>query len=256
MKVLGNNRPIFNTPDLSRPIPYSPSYKLEEDEWFQLDGFLARAFHNGLIEQPFNSTNYTQILKRQFADVRYFAVKQGNQFCFQKLLPSHRVTNKWFRASDEPVLETEQSLIVLYDYPDAVYDIGTDTLFFRDIARIKVIFKGIEELYREASQEEVDEFLDESFVELEAGFEAQSIQTANRKRIALAMDTFKQFNTQEKQTIFEYTKSYCPSVQTTETAFLVQNEDDLKNVLWGIEQRYFTTLVGNEKRCANSILPA
>ena len=36
-------------------------------------------------------------------------------------------------------------------------------------------------------------------------------------------------------------------------AFHVESEDDLKKLLYGIEQRYYTTKVGNEKRLANSI---
>jgi hypothetical protein len=36
-------------------------------------------------------------------------------------------------------------------------------------------------------------------------------------------------------------------------SFSISNEEDLKKLLYGIEQRYYTTKVGNEKRLANSI---
>jgi hypothetical protein len=37
-------------------------------------------------------------------------------------------------------------------------------------------------------------------------------------------------------------------------AFKIATEEDLKALLYGIEQRYFTTPVGNERRLANSII--
>ena len=36
--------------------------------------------------------------------------------------------------------------------------------------------------------------------------------------------------------------------------FTIGNEEDMKYLLWGIEQRYYTTPVTNENRVANSIM--
>jgi len=56
------------------------------------------------------------------------------------------------------------------------------------------------------------------------------------------------------QQIFQYIQSYCEDVPVDGDTFLVRTEEHLKKILYGIEQRYYTTPLGNEKRLANSIL--
>ncbi len=116
------------------------------------------------------------------------------------------------------------------------------------------IFKRIDELYREATDGETEEFLKNDFVVLRNEYDASKVKTANRKRIALAMKTLSALNTEEKRNIFQYIGEYCPDLKTEKNAFLVGNEDELKMVLFGIEQRFYTTPVGDEKRIANSVI--
>ena len=58
----------------------------------------------------------------------------------------------------------------------------------------------------------------------------------------------------DEQQIFQYIRSYCEDVPVDGGTFLVGTENHLKKILYGIEQRYYTTPLGNEKRLANSIL--
>ena len=37
-------------------------------------------------------------------------------------------------------------------------------------------------------------------------------------------------------------------------SFKIENENDLKVLIFGIEQRYYTTRIGSERRLANSVL--
>lgn len=76
-----------------------------------------------------------------------------------------------------------EPIIILNNYLDAIYDIENDILYFRDLGRIKPIFKGIEELYREATQQEVTDFLSNDFLELTDEYTALKVKSANRKRI-------------------------------------------------------------------------
>jgi hypothetical protein len=83
---------------------------------------------------------------------------------------------------------------------------------------------------------------------------SDDVKTSNRKRIAMAIDTINQFTSDDKQQIFQYIQSYCEDVPVDGDTFLVSTENHLKKILYGIEQRYYTTPIGNEKRLANSIL--
>jgi hypothetical protein len=119
------------------------------------------------------------------------------------------------------------------------------------------IFKGIDALYREATQNETETFLANDFIQLNNGYSVENVKTANRKRIAMAMDTLSKFTPTEKNGIFKYIKGYCKNLKFDKktSSFTIECEDDLKHLLYGIEQRYYTTKLGAEKRLANSITP-
>lgn len=254
LKVMSVQRGVFDLPDLSDSQAYSPAYKLEDGEWFKLDNFLSLGYENNFIGSTFDSTVYNQITVRQYSKINYLCSKQGNFFLFLKMFPTQLIYKKWFRISSEPTLEIDKPIIILNSFVDAVYDINADSLYFKNIARVKSIFKGIEELYREATQAEVDAFLEQDFISLDETFTCNNVKTANRKRIAMAIDTLNQFTQEDKKQIFQYIRSYCEEVPIDDDTFLVGTEEHLKKILYGIEQRYYTTPLGNEKRLANSIL--
>ena len=76
----------------------------------------------------------------------------------------------------------------------------------------------------------------------------------NRKRIALALETLKGFKQEEKKKVFSYVAQYCPNLSFSNGSFSISSEEELKLLCFGIEQRFFTTPVGGEKRLANSII--
>jgi hypothetical protein len=69
------------------------------------------------------------------------------------------------------------------------------------------------------------------------------------------MDTLQHFTPRQKRAIFSYIREYCEGLNFDETAenFSISNEEDLKKLLYGIEQRYYTTKIGSQRRLANSI---
>lgn len=253
LKVLSAEDEIFEVPDLSCLVKYSNKRILEDEEWFVLDKFKSRRYRNEFIDGSFNSTNYNQIKRDQYQKIEYLCSKQNDYFLFQRFTPARILQKRWFKISGEPNLETNAPIIVLNDPVDAVYKITTDELYFKKIETIKSIFDGIEELYREATQEEVNTFLSESFIVPKDGFDGTKVKTANRKRIAMAMDALKDFTKKDKKQIFEYIKEYCLDVPVEGNAFVVSNEEHLKKILYGIDQRYYTTPIGHEKRLANSV---
>ena len=128
-------------------------------------------------------------------------------------------------------------------------------LRYRPVTSITTIFKGIYDLYKEATQEETAEFLQNDFINLDENYTAENVKKANRKRIAMAQATLQTFNRRQKRQIFSYIREYCEDLAFDENDenFAISNEEDLKKLLYGIEQRYYTTRIGNEKRLANSI---
>ena len=56
--------------------------------------------------------------------------------------------------------------------------------------------------------------------------------------------------------MFDYIKDYYPNLNVNNGKAQISNEEDLKNILYGLEERFYTTLISKEKRIANSITSA
>ncbi|MGD1448246.1 hypothetical protein [Vibrio harveyi] len=255
-KVLSSDKEIFVQQDLTNTVAYSPSTLLEEGEWYCLGDFSSKGYQNDFVAKQgaINTTTFNQLPVKNFTKIKYLCSFDGTKKVFQKLLPSQLISKRWFCVSDAPVLEDTKKIISFSSIPDAIYDPSNDTLYFKDIAKVKAIFKGIEELYREATKEEVSDFLQQDFIELGDGYTVDSVKVPNRKRIASVVDRLAHYSEEQKQEIFRYIHEYCPTVKYENGKFFISTEDELKFVLFGIDERYYTTKLSNEKRLANSVI--
>lgn len=252
-KVLSQPADFYNLPDLSVTQPYDPRHTLDEGEWHRLENYSDNDFKNSVIGVELNTANHNQIAVTDYSNILYLSCKQGDYWLFQKITPSQILKKNWFRIAEAPTLHVDQPIIVLNNYLDAIFDIENDILYFRDLGRIKPIFKGIDELYREATQQEVEGFLSGEFISLADEYTASKVKSANRKRIALIIDRLSSLTKAQQTVLLQYTASYCPDIDFKDGAFSIGTEDQLKRVLYGIEERYYTTQLGKEKRLANSV---
>ncbi|GAA6186095.1 ATP F0F1 synthase synthase [Aliiglaciecola sp. NS0011-25] len=244
------------TVDLTACVPYNPDHNLDEDSWFKIEGFSNQAFCIELLQKVFDSKDYDDLTKENFSKIAYLFAVQGDDFYFQKVTPSLFVKRKTLVFGEAATLEQSQTRLVINALPDAVYFKGSDTLVFRNLATISSIFKGIDELYKEATKEEVEQFLDESFIELSNDYGVEKVSTPNRKRIGLAMKTLESMSADDKTNMLEYIDGYCEQklkFDQQNQKFEISTDEDLKLLVYGIEQRFYTTPFGKEKRCANSV---
>jgi len=254
-KILSTDEDIYEPQDLSSSTPYSDQTLLEDGEWYSIESFTETDFANDFISlaSPIDTTPLNQIQEASYEKIKYLCYENDGKKYFQKSLSSSILKRKWFTVSEQPVFESNKKIITLSPNPDAVYDIALDKLYFKDISRIKAIFHGIESLYREATQTEVNDFLDQDFIELTESYTAEQVKVPNRKRIAQLTEKISDFSEEDKQHIFSYIHDYRPEVNFDAGVFTIESEDDLTAVLYGIDERYYTTDIGHEKRIANSV---
>ena len=237
-------------------IPYNPDHNLDEDSWFKIEQFSQKTFCTELLKKDFDSKDYDDLTKDKFAKIAYLFAVQGSDFYFQKITPSLFVKRKALVFGEAAELEESQTRLVINALPDAVYFKDEDTLIFKNLATISSIFKGIDELYKEATKEEVEQFLDESFIELSNAYNVDKVSKPNRKRVGLAMATLDNMSADDKANMLFYIDDYCEQklrFDKKDNKFEISTDDELKLLLYGIEQRFYTTPFGNEKRCANSV---
>jgi len=255
---LVSDRTLFKSinVDLSYCVPYNPDHNLDEDSWFKIEQFSNKPFCLDLLKQNFDSKDFDDLLKEQFPKIAYLFSVQDDDFYFQKITPSLFMKRKTLAFGETVELEEDQTRLVVNSVPDAVYIRQHDTLIFRQLATISSIFKGIDELYKEATNEEVEEFLDESFINLSNGYAIDNVSKPNRKRIGLAMSTLEAMSDDDKSKILDYIDDYCRerlSYDKQSQKVEISTDEELKLLLYGIEQRFYTTPFGHERRIANSV---
>lgn len=235
---------------------YVPGAMLEDGEWFKIENASQQPYAIDIISSDFETVDFDTLPRSDFKKIDFMFVKNGTTTFFQNISKSKLVSKKKLGSIGEGFqYQSNCEEIVVNDFPDAIHCGDTDTLYFRKLEPIVGIFKGIADLYREATDGETEQFLQNDFIALKDDYGTTSVKTANRKRIALAMQTLSTLSPEEKENIFTYIGEYCPELIIENNAFSVGSEDELKLVLFGIEQRFYTTPVGGEQRLANSVIP-
>jgi hypothetical protein len=236
-------------------VAYSPDHNLDEDSWYKIEGFKNRDFCLDILKNNFDTKEYEELKKDKFSEIAYLFAIQGDNFYFQKVSPSLFITRKFIVFGEVAKVEQPENRLVIKPSPDAIYLQRSDTLVFRDLAGIASIFKGIDILFKEATKEEVNSFLAESFIKLK-NYGVDDVSKPNRKRIGLAMKTLSTMTPEDRTSLIPYINDYCKNTLTYDDAsgkFIISEDDDLKQLIYGIEQRFYTTLISKEKRLANSV---
>ena len=249
---------LYNIPTITADFvtTYTPGSLLEEGEWFCIKEASKTDYSIDLLSSTDTSVDFQTLDRKDFSRIDFIFVLSGNHIAFQNISKAKLLSKRRVLALGEAYeYQDECSEIVINDLPDAIYDKSNDTLYFKRLESITSIFKGIDQLYREATEEETTKFLNNDFINLTNDYSAKNVKTPNRKRIALAIKTLNELEEEDRKNIFAYIGDYCPELQVSENSFNVGTEDDMKKLLYGIEQRFYTTPVGGEKRIANSVIP-
>lgn len=230
---------------------------LGDYEWFKLENFSTKEFATKEIKEKTTGADYDLATSSDAAGIEYIFELSDEVLFFQKVTRNAFIKKRSFITLGENFEKKENIyLFQINAYPDAIYDRTKDVLYFRKLFSITKIFNGINEIYREATDTEVQTFLAEKAFCLADGFSADKVKIPNRKKIALVQDTFSKMSKQQKKEMFDYIKEYYSTLKLSNGKAQISNEEDLKNILYGLEERFYTTLISRKKRIANSITTA
>lgn len=247
-------------PDNARS--YDDEYKLQEREWFVVENFSTKEYCISLLQEDFIPTSYSYMRREDYKKIDFVvSIQNDRYFLFQKITPSYLYSRKsmisWgnlLNPSEQARLIKEDNILVIKDTPDCIFVKDTDKLYFKNLSAITSIFNGINELYREATDDEVETFLSMDIINLESDFSKDQVKTANRRRIKEAAERYNNFSAEQKSRIPNYISQYCPNLyDATTNRFRISNEKELTELLNSLNQRYYTTEIDGEKRLANSV---
>ena len=255
-RILLSDVVVYDSIEFNDIIEYQPSHSLDEEQWYYINEFSKKSYCIDLLKKEvINSIDYLEMNRADPEKILYLISYQDeNIFYFQRVFQSRVLKNKKFiHIGDDVKIENTNNSIIINNVPDAIYVKNDDRLYFKKFEVITPIFRGIEELYCEATDDEVEDFLGAKFIQLKNDYSTEKVKKANRKRIALAIKSLSEYTDEQKNTIFSYTNEYFPNLDFNGTSFEVSSEEDLKNLLYGIEQLFYTTVATKEKRCASSV---
>ena len=243
-------------------VVYDPNTLLDDDgSWYYIDNFSDQKYCIDFIKDNtfVETTNFNNISANDLDIIKFLityknVTESGGYIIFQKVSTNRVLRNKkllTFKTNNVEII-TQSNDIIINNYPDAIYNISENRLYFKELLKIDSFFKGISELYREATSEEVEEFLNADFVTVDKNFTMDKIRTNNRKRIALILNELEKLGDSDKQKIISYTKKYCPNLKYKNRQFIISSDKDLKSLLFGLQEKYFTTEITKQKKCANS----
>lgn len=264
-RKITSGQSVFEEVDFSNitNVLYTPGYKLDDDEWFKIEGFDQTPYCLDILKESFDSKEYNDIEKKEFDEISYLVSAQNNCFYLQNITSSSFLRLKTIAYGDLPFGEVSKIVddnrqIVIKKIPDAIYDPNTKSLLFRDLSMITGIFNSIGDLYKEATKAEVDKFLQQSFIKLGTDYKSEKVSVLNRRLINVAMAAVSKLSVTERTEMFDYVNDYCSSqivFDAKNKHFEVNSDSDLKHLLYGIHQRFYTTPFGKEKMLANSVKP-
>ena len=251
-----NDKVVYAVPFFDNSIEYDDERKLEDGQWFFVEEFVQQEYCPDYLKKPLQPI-YSSIERDDYNKIDYiFGTMEEERFIwFLNVTPGRYIKNPLIQLlNNEPkLIEDNSNILELSSEPNAYFDVQDRKLYFKNLSLITSIFKGIEVLYREATNDEVNEFIASSIVEMGDGYDSDMIKTQNRKRLKAAKEKYDSFNSDQKVLLDDYLHNYCPELEKTDNGYRVNNEEEMTKLLNGINQRYYTTPIDNERRLANSV---
>lgn len=247
----------FKLNSLNRCVEYDPSHNLDEDSWFKITNFRSQPFCPEILKTNIDSKDYDNIEKDQFKNISYVFSIQEQDLYFQRISKSVFIKTKMIALGEVVEIEEKVTRITVKDEPDAIYLANKDVLVFKKLTVISEIFKGIDILFKEATNDEVRKFLGSPFIALSPDYLVNSVSKLNRRRITPALEALTNMTETQKQQLVPYIREYYPDklkLDQNNEKFVISNDDELKMLLYGVQERFYTTKFGGEKRVANSVL--
>lgn len=248
-KKITSGEPIYTLPDIEKSVLFTPTYKLEDDEWFYIENFSQTKYCIKLLKKEISSAEYDSISGAELLKISHLCSIQNNRYyCFQSIKKSQRIQKKYISSTCKVKSE---NLILIEDFPELIYDQVTDKLYFKFLSKANNIFTGINELYREATEEEVEQFLSKEYITVQDDFDKKSIGISERKKLAITMDMYNKNTDIDKDKILKQFEENFPEKMDENGKFKIVSIEDFKILLCILREDAYKTRTGKRK-VANS----
>lgn len=244
----------FSFPSL---IEYSPNSTVDEDQWFYITLCPDTGIKNPIeVCVNSNSNDWIQIVQDEYEKIRYLAlIDKVEGRTFYQRVPESLLIKKprlnLFGLNDQPNI-TYNPVILLNTVPDAVFEEATRRLYFKDLSKLTKIFLGIDQLFKEATEADVSNFVNSNIFSTITGFEIKKVTAPVRKKISNVQNRFENFTPDQKIEFIANTKKYLAHIPFQEGKFMIQGNEDVRDLADALDQRFHETPITKEPRRTQS----
>ena len=234
-----------------KEITFNPNYKLESDEIFVIKKLKENIANTEIIEIDNNyGTSYEKVAREDWNFLDFVFFIENDIYYFQKIIGKKYLTiEKKLKFFDgAPKISNEIEGINIKEFADIIYNKKKDELYFKNFTKANQIFKGIEGLYREATNTEIDAFLSHSIVKKCPKFDIETITPAKRKKINSLKNNLEQVSNEKLK---EYGELYCPELFEGKK-INIKDLDSLDAFINIAGEFYYTGEITGSKKVSNS----
>lgn len=232
---------------------YTANRKPEDNLWFYIENFSNQPYADLLIIHSIKSSELSELKKDDFDKLELLAIDNDKCIFYQRITKSKLIMKKGFFWLDSAFrYQSEDTSIRFNSYPDAIYERSSNRLYFKKLNTISNIFIGINELYREATEDEIKSFLNNNFIVCSENFNYKTVSISNRKRIAQVIERMNELRPEQIDELLDYIKPYCQNMFIRKHLYRISNDKELKLILDGFCENYYTKPISNEKTLAHS----
>jgi len=125
---------------------------------------------------------------------------------------------------------------------------------FKSLSAMNSIFKGLNTLYKAATTAEVTQFFQlGGLLAIDPSYTEDKVGIPNRKNIAKALDTYNAYSLQVQKNLHAYIQTLGLPTDAN-GKYTIADEEALKNFIYVIQERFYTTQASTEKRLAQAYL--
>lgn len=235
-------------------VPFSPDTIIEDHQFFEIENYRFAPFCPDFLTRDIVQIELNQITSEEIPNLSYLVLNQGDYCFFQTISSSHFLNQtSWFSLRNFEV-SSGNSVIIVNSKPEIVVNIATNSLYFKKLPNTNKVFVGIDQLYRAATDDEVRTLLEDPLLQLANGMDSNRVSIPNRKRIAQVIEEFQIMTAQDRGSIIASLQEYT-QLQFENGSVIINSDKDLKLFIYGLEERYYTSALRQQKRIANSIIP-
>ena len=242
---------IYTIPKIVTAIPFQVENRiLLEGEWYfivlteeqkeeMLGGYVSEA--DGLVLDTIVSDQYTE--------VKTLYAVSGEDKLFTKMTSRHVQQGSRYIVLEEKPKVVEQGNALLFTGEVDAYWTGT-RLYFKKFTVARSLFPGIQKVYKEATEEEANEFLSSSLFTLKDEMSSDFISLRNRKRIAdiIEAEVIDLKDPEVCKNYLIYAKQYELDLEIEDDKISLIDNSDVEKVINLLGESFYTTDVTGEKR--------